>query len=106
MSTTGYALTGVSGKFRATHHDPLGLLEPHEHEWEVTAWFKAPGRADARCFKAALQTVLDLWDGTALPPDMAWGEDIARAVSVLANCVEVEVRRPDEGIHARWVVTA
>lgn len=95
------ALVGVSGSFRAWHDDPLGLEGRHEHVWEVTAWFAPPNRVDARCYLAALRTLLERWNGTVLPPEMAWNEDIARVVGTLANCVEVEVRRPDAGIHAR-----
>ncbi len=94
-------LTGVSGKFSATHDCPDGG-GPHAHEWHVTAWFSQPHRADARCYLVALDTVLSTWEGTHLPPEIAWGEDIARTVGLLANCVEVVVSRPDERIYARW----
>ena len=43
------------------------------------------------------------WDHKTLPDDMNWGEDIARAVGTLANCVEVEVRRPLERFYARFI---
>lgn len=94
-------LTGVSGKFSATHDCPDGGA-PHQHEWHVTAWFETPCRADARCHLAALDTVLASWNGTHLPAELAWGEDIAFAVGRLVNCVEVVVSRPDERMHARW----
>ena len=98
-------LTGVTGHFCAAHRMPddvLGQREWHGHSYEVTAWFRNEGRADARVFKAALNGLLSAWDHKELPADFQWGEDIARAVGTLANCVEVEVRRPLEGLHARW----
>jgi len=93
-------LTGVGAVFSASHKSPEG--EMHGHSYEVIAWFRNVNRADARCFKAALQSVVSLWDHKVLPEDMSWGEDIARAVGCLANCVEVEVRRPLERFYARW----
>ena len=93
-------LSGVTGSFSASHHSPEGDL--HGHSYQVTAWFRNEDHRDARCFKAALGVVLAQWDHTVLPPALAWGEDIARAVGTLANCVEVEVSRPLEGFHARW----
>lgn len=98
---SGEVLTGVSGHFSAAHRDQE-TGEIHGHTWLVTAWFKTPHRSDARCLKAALDAMLTVWDHTLLPDDLVWGEDIARAIGVLANVVEVEVSRPTEGFHARW----
>jgi hypothetical protein len=98
---SGDVLTGVSGKFTAEHRSPEGDI--HEHTWAVLAWFACPARCDARCQRAALDTILASWDGTLLPDELAWGEDIARTVGTLVNCVEVVVTRDDERIHARWV---
>lgn len=100
-SSNGEVLTGVSGHFSAAHRDQE-TGEIHGHTWLVTAWFKAPCRSDARCHKAALDAILTLWDHKLLPDELAWGEDIARAVSTLANVVEVVVSRPTEGFYARW----
>ncbi len=92
--------SGVTGTFSAAHHSPEGAL--HGHSYQVTAWFRNEDHRDARCFKAALQAMLALWDHKVLPAELSWGEDIARAVGTLANCVEVVVSRPIEGFHARW----
>ena len=97
---SGRCLIGVSGSFTAAHI--CGEPELHIHRWDVTAWFDAPERVDARCHKAALDTLLASWADKPLPPHLEWNEDIARAVGTLVGCVEVEVRR-DEGIHARWI---
>lgn len=98
--------TGVTASFSAAHRlpgDALGQGEMHGHSYQVTAWFSNEDRRDARCMMAALKAMLAVWDHKVLPDDMSWGEDIARAVGCLANCVEVEVSRPLEGFHARWL---
>ncbi len=97
----GRMLTGVSGHFCAAHRSPEGVL--HGHTWQVTAWFETPTIADARCYKAELETLLRKWDHSELPGNITWGEDIAHAVGTLANCVEVIVSRPAEGFFARWL---
>jgi len=94
-------LTGVSGHFSAAHRD-FATGEMHGHTWLVTAWFKPPYRSDARRHKTDLDRLLATWDHTTMPDDLARGEDIARAVATLDNVVEVEIRRPTEGFHARW----
>lgn len=99
---SGRVLTGVSGQFTATHYSPEGD-NPHQHTWKVLAWFEPPARADARCYGAALNSILKNWEGTLLPIHLSWGEDMARAIGKLANCVEVIISRDDEGIHARWL---
>lgn len=93
-------LTGVGATFCASHMSPEG--EMHGHSYEVVAWFTFDQRQDARVRKAALERVVSAWDHKVLPADMAWGEDLARAVGTLAGCVEVEVRRPLERFYARW----
>lgn len=97
-----HVLTGVSGHFSAAHYAP-DAAQPHGHTYRVKAWFKTPERADARLYKASLDTLLRHWDHTLLPPELAWAEDIAAAVGKLVNCVEVVVSREAEGFHARWV---
>lgn len=96
----GEMLTGVSGHFSATHKSPEGQW--HGHTWYVTIWFRNKHRSDARVMQASLNTMLARYDHSELPEHLAWGEDIARELGSLANCVEVEVSRPAEGIHARW----
>lgn len=99
-------LTGVTANFCAAHRlpdDVLGQGEVHGHSYQVTAWFTNEDHRDARCMMAALKGLLAAWDHKILPPELSWGEDIARAVGMLAGCVEVEVSRPLEGFHARWL---
>lgn len=91
---------GVTSHFSAAHRSPEG--EMHGHSFQVTAWFTNDDRRDIRCMKAALDTMVSQWDHKELSADLSWGEDIARAVGTLANCVEVLVSRPLEGFHARW----
>jgi 6-pyruvoyl-tetrahydropterin synthase len=110
-AVTGRILTGVTSHFSAAHYAPplpgskAQRGEMHGHTWQVTAWFENEGKADARLFKCALEQVLKLWDHKVLPDELAWGEDIARAVGTLNNCVQVDVSRPMEGFHARWINT-
>ena len=94
-------LTGVSGSFTASH--VCGEPEAHEHTWHVEAWFQTPARADARCYQAMLDALLTSWSGKLLPKEYEWGEDMARVIGKLVNCVEVVVRRDAERIHARWL---
>lgn len=93
-------LTGVSGHFSATHKSPEGHY--HGHTWYVEAWFRNKHRLDARVLQAAFNTMLARYDHSELPEHLAWGEDIAREIGALVNCVEVKVSRTAEGIHAKW----
>lgn len=96
----GEMLTGISGHFSATHKSPEGQW--HGHTWYVKAWFRNKHRLDARVMQASLNTMLARYDHSELPENLAWGEDIAREIGSLINCVEVEVSRPAEGIYAKW----
>jgi hypothetical protein len=96
----GEMLTGVAGHFSATHKSPEGKW--HGHTWYVKAWFRNKHRLDARVMQASLNTMLARYDHSELPEHLAWGEDIAREIATLVNCVEVEVSRPAEGIYAHW----
>lgn len=96
----GEMLTGVSGHFSAAHKSPEGQW--HGHTWYVKAWFRNKHRLDARIMQASLNTMLARYDHSELPEHLAWGEDIAREIATLVNCVEVEVSRPAEGIYANW----
>lgn len=96
----GEMLTGVSGHFSATHKSPEGKW--HGHTWYVKAWFRNQHRLDARVMQASLNKMLERYDHSELPENLAWGEDIAREVGSLINCVEVEISRPAEGIYAKW----
>ncbi len=94
---------GVDGQFTARHYFPEDGpdAEPHWHTWFVTAWFDAPERADVRCYIAAVDALLDTMRGTVLPRGQDWDEDIVRKVKLLANCVDVEIRRPGDRSRAR-----
>ena len=96
----GEMLTGVSGHFSATHKSPEGKW--HGHTWYIKAWFRNKHRLDARLMQASLNTMLARYDHSELPENLAWGEDIAREIATIVNCVEVEVSRPAEGIYAKW----
>lgn len=96
----GEMLTGVSGHFSATHKSPEGKW--HGHTWYVKAWFRNKHRLDARVMQASLNQMLKRYDHSELPENLEWGEDIAREIGSLINCVEVEVSRPAEGIYAKW----
>lgn len=96
----GEMLTGVSGHFSATHKSPEGKW--HGHTWYVKAWFRNQHRLDARVMQASLNQMLKQYDHSELPEHLEWGEDIAREIGSLINCVEVEVSRPAEGIYAKW----
>ena len=96
----GEMLTGVSGHFSATHKSPEGKW--HGHTWYVKAWFRNKHRSDARVMQASLNQMLKRYDHSELAENLEWGEDIAREIGSLINCVEVEVSRPAEGIYAKW----
>lgn len=73
--------TFVDANLRAFHTDPVN--DPsinegrHEHIWNVQLAYEGATFRDARCFRAALLTVLGTYEGQDLP----WwsGEDMARA---------------------------
>lgn len=99
-------LTGVRGILSCAH-EPINADvfggELHGHSYEIWAWFENPdGAADVRIFQAALGGLLKAWDHKILPPELATGEALAKAISLLAKCRKVEVRRPLEGIGAEW----
>lgn len=92
--------TGVTELLTAMHVDPVMDEGLHEHTWTVTAFYPIEPRRDGRAMKAALRTLLDALP-SVLPPELWAGEDIARSVLVLANCIGARVTRP-EGYEA-WV---
>lgn len=102
---TGALLTGV-GAILSVAHPPVNADvfdgEVHGHSYEIVAWFRHDAGQDARVFQKALHALVAQWDHKTLPAELSTGEAIARTVGVLANCVEVEVRRPLERIYARW----
>lgn len=96
------ALITTNGSFTAQH--VCAEPEPHQHTWRVKAKFLVRARTDARVYLAALDNLLGSWEGTLLPPEREWNEDIARAVGTLCNCVRVKVWRDQERIGAEWPV--
>ena len=90
----------VCGTFTAKHSCVEGF--PHEHTWHVTAWFQAAPRADARLFRASLDILLQGLDGTELPIEADWNEDIAARFATLCNCVKVRVWREADRLGAEW----
>lgn len=90
----------VCGSFVAKHSCVEGF--PHEHMWNVTAWFQPPTRVDARLYREALDTMLRRLDGTTLPNRADWNEDIAVQVGTLCNCVKVRVWRQDDRLGCEW----
>lgn len=104
--TKGRTETGVGVVLSVAHHPVNPELfggETHGHSYEVIVWFdNVAGPRDARMCQAAVETLGKQIDHTTLPPDLATGEALARYFAVLANVVEVEVRRPLERIYARW----
>lgn len=103
LATEGRATSRivVTGSFTATHS--CVEKRPHKHTWTVTAWFEPPARADATLYRAALDGLLETMDGTTLPADADWNEDIAARVGALCNCVRVRVWRQSERLGCEWI---
>ena len=96
-------LTGVGAYFSAAHRDKL-TGDLHGHSYEVIAWHECEHGNDAENLREHLRKLCEgLFDHKELPPELAWGEDIARAILHLSlpSCVAVEVRRPIERFYAR-----
>jgi 6-pyruvoyl-tetrahydropterin synthase len=90
-------LTGVSAVLSAAHRSREGVM--HGHTWEIIAWWEAG--EDALVLQQRLRDYLKIFDHTVLGDDIAWGEALGTAMIHGLDCVEVEVRRPLEGIFAR-----
>ena len=94
-------MTGVSGVISAAHYSRDGVL--HGHTWQVVVWWQAYGyviSADRR--KEMLSEYLRKFDHSVLPEHLAWGEDLAEKIGLDLHAAAVDVRRPLEGIYARW----
>jgi 6-pyruvoyl-tetrahydropterin synthase len=94
--------TGVGGILSASHMDRLtGVV--HGHSWEVIVWHRCVDENDAVMLQMHLHTMLQAWDHSVLPPELARAEDLAAAIMALSppSCVEVEIRRPLERLYAR-----
>lgn len=98
---TASDLTGAGWHFSASHYDNV-RQELHGHSYEVVAWFRADPPRDAVVLQETLKAVLTGFDHKTLPPELSRAEDIARAVmSLLVDCVGVDVSRPVERLYAR-----
>lgn len=96
------ALSGVSAMLSAHHVDPVMGEGEHAHVWTVTIWWPSEPNRDGRPMRAALEGLLQPWQGTTLPSDLWSGESLAeRVLAVLGNgdICRVDVTRP-EGFHA------
>lgn len=94
-------LTGVGCIISAAHSDKK-TGQMHGHSYEITAWYNGDTR-DAVATQRHLQGICMSLDHTVLPPDLAWGEELAQTIlrCVGPPCVEVEVRRPLERLYAK-----
>lgn len=104
---SGRTLTGV-GVVLSVAHPPVNQDvfggEDHGHSYEVIVWFDnaTTWSRDARNCRVAVEQLRRQLDHKRLPAELATGEAIAAYFGVLANVVEVEVRRPLERIYAKW----
>lgn len=95
-------LTGISSHFSAAH-TPLGGGPLHGHTWLVTVWVEYCGD-DAELMQVELDQCLAPLDHTELPRELTCGEDLAEHIGLrFAGAVQVDLSRPAERIHARWV---
>lgn len=105
--------TGAGGVFCAAHADKT-TGNMHGHTWQVIAWFYM---GEAEAVRDLLQGILKTIDHTTLPPELAWGEDLAEWIAGKLNenpncpaprstplCVRVQVNRPAEHIYAEWQI--
>lgn len=91
--------TRVRGILSVAHHNDRGRL--HGHSYEV--WATWPAGGDAVELQERLAAVLRRYDHRGLGANERSGEQLAELIgSALADCVQVDVSRPLEGIGARW----
>lgn len=107
VEASGRTLTGV-GCVLSVSHPPVNADifggEEHGHSYEVIVWFdNVPGVRDYRACQAIVEQIRRTLDHKRLPAELATGEALARYFGMLANVVEVEVRRPLERIYARFI---
>lgn len=96
-------LTGVGASLHASHDDPSGELPRHWHSWEIIAWF--PYLIDARIRRAQVDKNIAELQGSHLPREIAWAENLAEYLAGrMLGCVEIEIRRPGEQFYAKWRV--
>ncbi len=103
----GRTLTGVGCVLSCAHapvNEDIFGGEIHGHSYEILVWFdNANGLRDVRVCAAAVETVRKTLDHKMLPANLATGEAIAKYFGLINNVVEVEVRRPLERQHGRWI---
>lgn len=99
--------SGVTVQLTARHLDATMDEGWHVHTFDVTIWRDGEPFTDGRAPREALTALLhsiapEADDGVReLPPELWSNEAIARAVSVLANVVEVHVNRPGFKVRLR-----
>jgi len=98
MLTGLKAITGVTETLTARHVDPFGDEGEHEHTWHITALYAAEPFRDGRALKAGLRKLLDSFPAV-LPRELWAGEDIAKRVLLLPECIGARVWR-SEGFEA------
>lgn len=84
----------------AFHTDPHMGEGRHQHTWQVTVFWPASPFRDGRAMRASLRTILDVWSGRDLPPELWSSEALARAILHLhgsGGVCGVVVERPDFG---------
>lgn len=82
-------LAYASELLTAWHTDPCMDEGRHQHTWKVTAYFAAEPFQDGRSIKASLRRILDVWDGSDLPPELWSDYAIARTVLHLHGNADV-----------------
>lgn len=99
-------LTGIRGTISCAHA-PVNVEtyggETHGHSYEIVAWWCNDDQTDVREYQRELRHLLVDLDHKTLPPDLSTGEAIAHFIAMKLGCHSVEVRRPVEGIFAKWI---
>lgn len=93
-------LTGASAILCAAHKGHgYGI---HGHTWEITVWCVDDGTS-AEDVQSELKSVLSEIDHSQLPKPLIRGEAIAQWVGEKMGAHSVDVSRPLERIHAKWI---
>lgn len=89
-------LTGVTASLTASHRS-REHGDVHEHTWRITAWIKPYRQTNALHRRDELLEWIARHEGTCLPDEIAWAEDMARDV--------MEAMTPDWGGYSGWLGT-
>lgn len=106
-------LNYVWDHLRAFHTDPYMDEGRHTHTWKVIVFTSAKPFRDGRSIRASLRTILDVWEGKDLPPELWSDHDLACYVLAStiwrihgnADCCGVRVER-EEGFGASVGITS